>query len=99
MSFEIGHKKLGGRKMGEANKITNEIRALLRAFLDKEIVNLPNTFNSIKSPERRLELILKLLPFVVPKAQEISLEMLSDSKLDFLVNTLKNESERENQNN
>ena len=96
MSFEKGHKKVGGRKKGNANKFTNEFRDILRAFLQKEIVELPNTFSSIKRPERRLELILKLLPFVVPKAQEISLEMLSDSKLDFLVNTLKNESEREN---
>lgn len=96
MSFEKGHKKMGGRKKGETNKLTNEFRAILRAFLQKEIVELPNTFGLIKSPERRLELILKLLPFVVPKAQEITLDMLSDSKLDFLVKTLKNESEREN---
>lgn len=96
MTFEIGHKKFGGRKAGEPNKSTKEIRVLLKAFLEKEIVALPNTFSSIKSPERRLELIIKLLPFVVPKAQEISLEMLSDDKLDYLITTLKNESEREN---
>jgi hypothetical protein len=96
MSFEKGHMKMGGRKKGDTNKLTKEFRSVLRAFLQKEVVKLPNTFNSIKSPERRLELILKLLPFVVPKAQEISLEMLSDSKLDYLVETLKNESEREN---
>jgi len=96
MGFKKGHKKIGGRKMGEANKITNEFRSALRAFLRNEILDLPNTFSSIKSPERRLELILKLLPFVLPKAQEITLEMLSDNKLDYLVNTLKNESEREN---
>jgi len=96
MSFEKGHKKIGGRKKGDTNKATNEFRSVLRAFLRKEIIDLPNTFSSIKSPERRLELILKLLPFVVPKAQEITLEMLSDNKLDYLVNTLKNESEREN---
>jgi len=96
MSFEKGHMKMGGRKKGDTNKTTNEFRSLLRAFLQNEILDLPNTFSSIKSPERRLELILKLLPFVVPKAQEISLEMLSDNKLDYLVNTLKYESEREN---
>jgi len=96
MGFKNGHFKYGGRKKGDPNKFTNEFRDLLRAFLQKEILDLPNTFNAINSPERRLELILKLLPFVVPKAQEISLEMLSDNKLDYLVNTLKYESEREN---
>ena len=96
MGFEKGHMKMGGRKKGDTNKTTNEIRVLLRAFLEKEILALPNAFSSIKSPERRLELIIKLLPFAVPKPQEITFEMLSDNKLDYLVNTLKNESEREN---
>jgi len=96
MGFKNGHKKIGGRKMGEANKITNEFRSALRAFLRNEILDLTNTFSSIKSPERRLELILKLLPFVLPKAQEITLEMMSDRSLDQLVETLRNEQEREN---
>ena len=96
MSFEIGHKKLGGRKAGEPNKSTKEIRDLLKAFLEKEIELLPQTFSLIKGPEKRLELLVKILPFVIPRAQEISFEMLSDKKLDYLVNTLKNESEREN---
>jgi len=87
---------MGGRKKGDTNKTTNEFRSVLWAFLQNEILDLPNTFSSIKSPERRLELIIKLLPFIVPKAQEISLEMLSDDKLDYLINTLENESEREN---
>jgi hypothetical protein len=96
MSFEIGHKKLGGRKAGEPNKSTKEIRDLLKAFLEKEIELLPQAFSLIKGPEKRLELLVKILPFVIPRAQEISLEMLSDYKLDFLVETLKNEKEREN---
>jgi len=96
MSFEIGHKKFGGRKAGEPNKSTKEIRDLLKAFLEKEIESLSQTFSLIKGPEKRLELLIKILPFVVPKAQEITLEMLSDYKLDFLVETLKNEQEREN---
>jgi hypothetical protein len=96
MSFEIGHKKFGGRKAGEPNKSTKEIRDLLKAFLEKEIELLPQTFSLIKGPEKRLELLVKILPFVIPRAQEISLEMLSDYKLDFLVETLKNEKEREN---
>lgn len=96
MSFEIGHKKFGGRKAGEPNMSTKVIRGLLKAFIEKETETLPQTFSSIKSPEKRLELLIKILPFVLPRAQEISLEMLSDNKLDFLVETLTNEKEREN---
>jgi hypothetical protein len=82
MSFELGHKKFGGRKAGKPNKSTREFRNLLGAFVEKELELLPQTFNTIKSPEKRVELILKLLPFVLPKAQEISLEMLSDRSLE-----------------
>lgn len=95
MGFQNGHKKVGGRQKGEANKATSEFRKLLGSFLIGEVISLPATFESIKSPEKRLELILKLLPFVVPKAQEITLEMLSDRSLDHLVETLKNEQKRE----
>lgn len=96
MGFEIGHKKFGGRKAGEPNKSTKEIKGLLKAFIEKEMETLPQTFDEIRSPEKRLELLIKILLFVVPRAQEISLEMLSDYKLDLLVETLKNEKEREN---
>ncbi len=93
MSFELGHKKCGGRKAGEPNKSTREFRSLLGLFVEKELKELPNTFSAIKSPERRVELLIKLLPFVVPKVQEITLEMLSDRTLDYLVETLKNDKE------
>jgi len=33
MSFEKGHRKVVGRKSGDANKITTEFRSLLRVFL------------------------------------------------------------------
>jgi hypothetical protein len=93
MSFEVGHKKLGGRKRGMPNKFTSSIKEAIAAFLEEELLSLPNTFKEIKSPEKRLELLIKLLPFVVPKAQEISLDLLPDSKLDSLIETLKNDEE------
>lgn len=95
MSFELGHKKCGGRKSGEPNKSTREFRNLLGTFVEKELEGLPQAFKAIKSPERRVELIIKLLPFVVPKVQEITFEMLSDKTLDYLVETLKSDKERE----
>jgi hypothetical protein len=96
MGFEKGHIKYGGRQRGVKNATTKELKSIISDFIAEQLEGLPSTFNTIESPERRLELLIKLLPFVLPKAQEISLEMLSDSKLDFLVETLKNEKEREN---
>jgi len=96
MGFEKGHIKYGGRQRGVKNASSKELKSILGDFVAEQLEGLPSTFNSIVSPEKRLELLIKLLPFVIPKAQEITLEMLSDNKLDNLVNTLKNESEREN---
>lgn len=96
MGFDNGHQKYGGRIKGTPNLITAELRAVLRLILVKEFETLPETISAIKSPERRLEIIIKLLPFILPKSQETSLEMLSDTKLDFLFNTILNDKEREN---
>lgn len=88
MAFECGHMKSGGRLKGTPNRITKELRNVLRRIIHSEIESLPELIKSIKNPEKRVELVIKLLPFVVPKAQEISLEMLPDSKLDLILESL-----------
>jgi hypothetical protein len=96
MGFENGHIKYGGRQKGVKNVTSRELKLVLGDFVAEQLESLPSTFNSISSPEKRLELLLKMLPFVLPKAQEITLEMLPENKLDFLVETLTNEEKREN---
>jgi len=96
MGFEKGHIKYGGRQRGVKNTTSRELKSVLGDFIAEQLESLPSTFNSISNPEKRLELLLKMLPFVLPKAQEITLEMLPESKLDFLVETLTNEEKREN---
>jgi len=91
MGFEIGHKKMGGRAKGIPNRTTSDFRVILGDFIYKQAESLPEVFSSIKSPEKRLELIIKLLPFVVPKVQDFSLENLSDNKLNSILEILTNE--------
>jgi hypothetical protein len=96
MGFSSGHQKSGGRIKGTPNLITAELRAVLRLILAKEFETLPETISAIKSPERRLEMIVKLLPYVIPRAQEITLESLPDEKLDFIISCFSDEKAREN---
>ena len=96
MGFQNGHIKSGGRKKGVRNNTSRELKLLLSEFLLEQIENLPIAFSSITSPERRLDLIIKLIPYVLPKAQEISLDMLSDAKLDSVIEKYKNEACGEN---
>ena len=91
MGFQNGHKKMGGRAKGIPNRTTSDFRAILGEFIYKQAESLPEAFSSIKSPEKRLELIIKLLPFVIPKVQDFSLENLSDNKLNSILEILTDE--------
>ena len=66
-------KKHGGRTPGAKNKISEEMRQSLSDVLQCEIDGLKERFESLYDIQR-LELLVKLLPFVVPKlATEINI--------------------------
>lgn len=67
-------KKFGGREAGTPNKLTKEIRAALKNILHQEIELLPDHFNKLE-PKDRLEILIKLLPFALPKVEPESYQM------------------------
>jgi hypothetical protein len=93
MGFQNGHQKKGGRDKGKPNRITQELRAILEDFFINELSTVQSRFEVIKSPEKRLELTIKLLPFVLPKMQELNLENLPEDKLSAILEILTDESE------
>ena len=64
-------KKYGGRIKGTPNKITNEIRKKLKNIVDNELDILEDTLKHLDSKER-LELLIKLIPYVIAKVQTVS---------------------------
>lgn len=58
--------KTGGRKAGTPNKLTRELRTALKNVLSEEIHLLPVHFESLTKAER-IELLIKLLPYALPK--------------------------------
>ena len=64
-------KKFGGRQKGTPNKLTKELRSLLKDVLYDEIDRLPERLDELDAKER-LELVIKLMPFVFPKVQSVS---------------------------
>ena len=64
-------KKTGGRAIGTPNKITKELRNSLRDIIAGELEALPQTLEAL-TPKERLELVIKLLPFCLPKVQSVS---------------------------
>ncbi len=67
-------KKYGGREPGTPNKLTKELRAVLKNILHDEIELLPDHFCKLE-PKDRLELLVKLLPFALPKVEPESYQI------------------------
>jgi hypothetical protein len=64
-------KKTGGRSAGTPNKVTSELRKTLKGIIAAELEALPATLDGLPARER-IDLLIKLLPFAMPKVNTIS---------------------------
>lgn len=64
-------KKFGGRQKGTPNRMTKELRTVLKDLLYEEIEVLQERLDALE-PKDRIELIIKLMPFALPKVNAIS---------------------------
>jgi hypothetical protein len=65
-----GTEKTGGRVKGTPNKVTKDVRQLLNDIVQSNIANIEDDLKKLTSKER-LQIITGLLPYVVPKLQNI----------------------------
>ncbi|MEI8201613.1 MAG: hypothetical protein WCH34_01285 [Bacteroidota bacterium] len=65
--------KTGGRDQGTPNLLTRELRAILKSIVSKELKLIPATLEKLE-PEKRTELVLKLLPYVLPKVEPVPMD-------------------------
>lgn len=70
MPFEKGHKKLGGRKKGISNRYSDEVREIFKNQLFDELEQLPILLSKLE-PEKRLDVLLKLIPYILPKINAV----------------------------
>ena len=63
--------KTGGREIGTPNKTTSELRKTLKLIVDDELQILQDNINELQ-PKERIDLLIKLLPYVMPKVQTVS---------------------------
>ena len=63
--------KYGGRQKGTPNRMTKELRSALKDVLYQELEQKQTHLDTLK-PKERVELIIKLMPFVLPKVTSIS---------------------------
>ena len=89
-------KKFGGRQKGTPNKVnstTAETKQLLQNVVTKQIEKLETTLSKLE-PVERVNALSKLLPYILPKQQDIAItntnEMLSESEREHRIQELKN---------
>ena len=71
--------KTGGRVQGTPNRLTKEIRELLKDIIEKEIVSMPETLKDLE-PKEKLEIISKFLPYVLPKIETINITNIENNQ-------------------
>ena len=63
-------KKFGRREKGTPNRLTKELRTILKNVLYNELENIEELLDSLE-PKERLKLVIKLIPFILPKVDKI----------------------------
>ena len=64
-------KKYGGRQKGTPNRMTKELRAVLKDVLFEELGEIKEKLDMLE-PKERLELVIKLIPYVLLKVNSVS---------------------------
>lgn len=62
--------KTGGRVAGTPNKVTKELRNTLKAAIEGELDKLSASLAELPAKER-LEVLVKLMPYAMPKIDSI----------------------------
>lgn len=88
-----GKGRLGGRQKGTPNKVTASVKEWLSALIDKNRKQIERDLKTLE-PKERLQMLEKLMQYVVPKQQAVSssieIEHLSDEQLDEVIDGLTN---------
>lgn len=85
-------KKHGGRQAGTPNKTTEEMRACISSFIEKNWKTTQLNYNKM-DPKDKLAFFEKLMKYVVPSlstvAATVDFNQFSDDDLDKIINQLK----------
>lgn len=80
----------GGRTKGSKNKATEELRSFINDFINDNKEKIQQDFDSLE-PKERIDSLIKLLEYSLPKLQRTELTSESENKKTIVVNFLDNE--------
>jgi len=64
---------------GNERLTTKEARKMLVDIIEGELKEMPALLKQVKEPEKRIDLTIRLLPFIVPKLQDDPFEFDANS--------------------
>lgn len=67
-------KKFGGRQKGTPNVLTKEVRTVLKAIVFEEVTLIQDHLKEL-DPKVRLQILIKLLPYVSPKLESVQYDL------------------------
>jgi hypothetical protein len=62
--------KTGGRKPGVPNKVTSEMRSVLKSVFSAEIERLPEYIQDMDT-KQKVDLLFRVFPYILPKVKEV----------------------------
>ena len=65
--------KTGGRTANTPNKINAQAKEIILTVVNDEVAKIPSLLDKLK-PKDRLEIVIKLMSFVVPRQTKIQLD-------------------------
>ena len=74
--------KTGGRVKGTPNKLTKELRSSLKNILNSELELLEENMSQL-DPKERIEILIKMMPYVFPKLENVSYSIHEPTDFDF----------------
>ena len=77
MAKVLGDKKTGGRIKGVPNRTSAQTKELIQIVVSKQLDKVEALLNTLE-PKERIDAIIKLLPFVIPKQSAIEIDNKED---------------------
>lgn len=72
-----------GRPKGSVNRTTAELKELVKTYVEGELEQADSLLNELTAKER-LDILCKMLPYVMPKQQEINPKDSKEITISFI---------------
>lgn len=74
-----GIRNENGRPKGSLNKTTSETKELLKNIVSNQLDKVEDLLNDLE-PKDRIDAVIKLLPYILPRQSEIAIESKEDEE-------------------